>query len=350
MLQRLSSTTRRVTPLPACDLPRPIEPASQLPLRLDDLALQYRISHDILTVLRPDPGQPHALCYLYRGTAALRRAQHARCVAAAVHKHVGAELVPADVADEVDAAATGPLVVMIAVQAERAQVSFKLALQQRRRLPAARVARLLATEQNKVFVWARTQGEGRGERRQREAVAEGCGRCGSSRDEVEEGGRGRRVHVVDVGEGGEEKDRRAHGCGGMGVVSGHIGGRKHEGLGRACQLELERCTKDVQCTYSVRRGLRFANGFHDGAHLVRHISDPIRLPGRNNQVRGESIHMAVKLLFLIDDELGRESRRARRAVVQAVVAINGWVRLGKELIYGCSDESVGIRSCLGGSA
>ena len=59
---------------------------------------------------------------------------------------------PADVADEVDAHAAGPGVVGVAVQAEGAEVALELPPEDRRRLPAAGVARLLAAEEDEVAV------------------------------------------------------------------------------------------------------------------------------------------------------------------------------------------------------
>lgn len=85
-------------------------------------------------------------------------------VRAPVNHDVGRELVPADMADEVDAHAAGPRVVHVAVEAQRAEVAFELAFEQGRRLPAAGVAGALGAHEDEVFVRAGARLEGRGGR------------------------------------------------------------------------------------------------------------------------------------------------------------------------------------------
>lgn len=66
---------------------------------------------------------------------------------------------PANVADEVDAHPAGPVVVQVAVQAERLQMALELAPQEWRGLAAAGVAGFLGAEQDEVGVWAGSGGE-----------------------------------------------------------------------------------------------------------------------------------------------------------------------------------------------
>ena len=66
----------------------------------------------------------------------------------------------ADVAYEVDAHASRTLVVEVAIQAERAQVSLELFAEEGSRLAAAGVAGLLAAEENEVFVGTGAGDEG----------------------------------------------------------------------------------------------------------------------------------------------------------------------------------------------
>lgn len=91
----------------------PVKPPSKLSPRLHNLPLQDRKPHEILAILWPHPRNPDALVRL--APWPLR---------APINHHVGGILVPADVANEVNAAAAGPRIVEVALEAERAQVAF----------------------------------------------------------------------------------------------------------------------------------------------------------------------------------------------------------------------------------
>lgn len=67
---------------------------------------------------------------------------------ATVDHHVGGILVSADMADEIDAHATGSLVVQVAVEAEGAEVALKFAAEQGRGLSASCVPGALGTEED----------------------------------------------------------------------------------------------------------------------------------------------------------------------------------------------------------
>ena len=111
-----------------------IKPAPELPIRLDHLALQDRVLDEVLAVLRSDPAPGHAV--------------DPERVRPPVHYHVGAVLVPADVVDEVDADAAGPLVVEVAEQPQRPEMPLELLAYERRALRAPRVSRLVRAQQN----------------------------------------------------------------------------------------------------------------------------------------------------------------------------------------------------------
>lgn len=66
---------------------------------------------------------------------------------------------PSDMADEIDPHAAGPLVVEVAEEAERAEVSLELAPEERRGLAASCVAAALRAEEDEVFVWTGARGE-----------------------------------------------------------------------------------------------------------------------------------------------------------------------------------------------
>jgi hypothetical protein len=99
----------------------PIKSSSDL-FRLYYFPLQHRILDDILAVLWPDTRQPDALrgaflpFYWWLILNALLAMPLE--VPTAVNDHVRGVLVATDMADEVDADATGPLIVEISVQPE----------------------------------------------------------------------------------------------------------------------------------------------------------------------------------------------------------------------------------------
>lgn len=62
---------------------------------------------------------------------------------------------PTDMTDEIDGHTSGPFVVKIAIQTQRAEMAFELPAEERRGLSAAGVARLLGAEEDKVFVRTR---------------------------------------------------------------------------------------------------------------------------------------------------------------------------------------------------
>lgn len=150
-------------------------------------------------------------------------------VRAPVDHDVGRELVPADMADEVDAHAARPRVVHVPVQAQRPEVAFELAFEQGSRLPAARVAGALGAHEDEVFVRAGARlerGGGGGLWGLWRGSVEGRGCCGGWGDvvvyELGDCGGG---DVVDEGEGGEEED----GCGAVGGWRGLVGVGGREG-------------------------------------------------------------------------------------------------------------------------
>ena len=109
-----------------------VKTASQLTLRLDDLALQDSKTYHVLAVLGFDPGQPNTLsCLGLGGRFCFARlnllGDCALGLSTAVDHHVGRVLVSANVRDEVYADTAGSLVVQVSVQTERSQLTFEFA-------------------------------------------------------------------------------------------------------------------------------------------------------------------------------------------------------------------------------
>ena len=137
----------------------PIKTTSQLRPWLDNLALQHCIVNDILTILGPYSSEPDSLCR----TLVLAHGGLA-CISSPVDHDVRSVLVAADMADEVDAHATGSLIVQVTVQAQGPKVSLELAQKEGGRLAATSIARLLGAEENHGFMGASTGWECRSRR------------------------------------------------------------------------------------------------------------------------------------------------------------------------------------------
>lgn len=105
--------------LPAHQAPLPIESASQLSLRLHNLALEHRELDDPLTVLRPDPREPDTLTpiplRLFLALAMHVRVCSTGLLLPSINHHIGRVLVPPNMADEIDPNSPGSLVVQVAV-------------------------------------------------------------------------------------------------------------------------------------------------------------------------------------------------------------------------------------------
>lgn len=144
------------TSLPTHELPRSIEASPQLSLGLYNLTLQHRVLDNILTVLRPHPRKPDTLRRLAipllflrpihiqnhvlpLGILNLQILERLLCTLITlfsmgsplysgrrpVDDNVRGKLVASDVAYEVNAHTARSLVVQIAMQAQRPQVSLK---------------------------------------------------------------------------------------------------------------------------------------------------------------------------------------------------------------------------------
>lgn len=85
--------------------------------------------------------------------------------------------------------------------------------------------------------------------------------------------------------------------------------------------------------------------FHHTPLLITHIPDPIRLAGRYEHVRSESIDASVQLLVFVNLEPFRVLDLARLAVVVAVFAIDRRVHFGEDE-GGYSGN--GVRGCARG--
>lgn len=82
----------------------------------------------------------------------------------------------------------------------------------------------------------------------------------------------------------------------------------------------------------ARLHIAFIDSFHNTALLVRNIAHPVCLPRRNNQMCTPPLYMSVELFRLIDGEVPRIFHRTARAVMEALVAIDGRVGRRKESI------------------
>ena len=108
ILSKIAISNPQALSSPTHQPPPPIKPSSQLPLRLHNLTLQYGKSDNPLAILRPDPREPDTLT---------RLSQPVLAFSPPVHHHVRRKFVAADMADEVDAHPSRPLIVEIAVEA-----------------------------------------------------------------------------------------------------------------------------------------------------------------------------------------------------------------------------------------
>ena len=169
--------------LPTHEALLPIKPASKLMPGLPHLPLQNRELDNPLTIFRADPSKPDTLrrtaidLFYYvsvggdtsfggnsfppnpftgsdrplgsRGIntfAGQRLEAFEGVTAASVHHAISTVLVSADVRNEVYTDPAGTVVVEVAVEAKRAEVSFEFAAEEGRGLAAAGVACLLGTE------------------------------------------------------------------------------------------------------------------------------------------------------------------------------------------------------------
>lgn len=135
--------------LPAGQLSRAIKASSKLLPRLDNLALKNGIANQILTVLRLDPGQPYALSGLIQGLAV-------RGQTSSVDQDVCRVFVATNVIDKVDADASWTLIIKVASQTQRSQVSFELLLEQGSGLATSSISCGMRTQQNQVVVRTRS--------------------------------------------------------------------------------------------------------------------------------------------------------------------------------------------------
>ena len=137
--------------------PLPIKPSPQLPLRLNNLPLQDRIPHNILTILGPDSCQPDSL----RSAFIILPSFHLPPLSLLptsplipikipppINNHIRRILMPPHMANKVHPDAPRALIVHIPVQAERPQMALQLAAEQRRGLATAGVASALRAEED----------------------------------------------------------------------------------------------------------------------------------------------------------------------------------------------------------
>jgi hypothetical protein len=135
--------------LPAGQLSRAIKASSKLLSRLDYFALQDSIANKILTVLRLNSGQPYALGSLIQGLAV-------RGQASSVNQDVCRVLVATNVVDEVDSNTSWTLVIKVASQTQRSQVSFEFLFEQWGRLTTPGISGGMRTQQDQVVVGTRS--------------------------------------------------------------------------------------------------------------------------------------------------------------------------------------------------
>ena len=148
--------------LPTCESLRPIEPSSQLSLRLHDLALQDGVLDDPLAILRPYSRKPDALSSLFLLPTfnfslqthsvlstfctdgpvpilyfSIRISNHisnvfplTNRVPASVNHDIGREFMASDMTDEAYADPAWPLIMHISIQSQRPEMPLKLSLHQ----------------------------------------------------------------------------------------------------------------------------------------------------------------------------------------------------------------------------
>lgn len=84
-------------------------------------------------------------------------------------------------------------------------------------------------------------------------------------------------------------------------------------------------------TYAIGRRISLFNRLHDAALFVGHLAHPVRLAGADDQMGAPGLDLAVHDVGGLDLEAPRVPDGAALAVVEALVAVDGRVRLGEEL-------------------
>lgn len=92
--------------------------------------------------------------------------------------------------------------------------------------------------------------------------------------------------------------------------------------------------KQRDCAYPVLWLLRLLETLHDAALLVGNVADPVRLARRNEHMGAPPLDEAVELVLRLNLEAAGVLDVARVAVVGALFAVDGGVRLGEQLIHG----------------
>lgn len=89
--------------------------------------------------------------------------------------------------------------------------------------------------------------------------------------------------------------------------------------------------EDEDETYPVGRLMRLVYSLHHTALLISHIAHPVRLAGADEQMRAPALDLPVEHILGVDLEAARVLDGAAVAVVQALVAVDGGIRLVEEL-------------------